>query len=93
MKKRRGPGSIIRDTLAAWWISEHAGCGCNEIATKMDQEGADIVEQKIDQYVSEMSESIKNWRKNHSIPIPQPPIFIIRGLIEYGISKSRQEHT
>lgn len=88
----RGPGSVISDTLAAWRIKHHAGCDCTSIAADMDSDGPDLVEKKLEHYTSRMKKSIKIWRKvNWYKPIPQPPDFVIRDLILYGISKSREE--
>lgn len=91
VKRYRGCGTIIRETLAAWFIKEHAGCGCNEICSRMDTEGADVVEQKLQQYKEDMKISIANWRKENSFPILQPPDWTIELLIKYGIEQSRQE--
>lgn len=92
-KRRRGPGSVIRETLEAWRIKSHAGCGCTELAYEMDQVGANVVEEKITEYTQRMYDSIKIWRRDCRFPVPQPPFFVIQELIEYGIKTSRAELT
>lgn len=87
----RSPGTIIKQTLAAWYIKENAGCGCNEICIEMDQDGPDAVERKLEYYTQKMQISITNWRKAQRWPVPQPPVSIIVALIQYGIDTSRQE--
>lgn len=87
----KGPGTIIRETLHSFGITDN-GCGCTALANEMDQVGADRVEAQLDIYVSKMNESIKRWRRNSGLPLPQPPSLVIKELILYGIRKSRQEH-
>lgn len=86
-----GPGTIIKKTLAAWGITDKPGCGCNDLAIEMNQDGPDIVEQRLeDYYIPQMSESIKKWRGIVKSNMPQPPVMVIRKLINYGIEKSKQ---
>lgn len=87
------PGTVIKSTLAAWGITEKAGCGCYALANKMDREGPDVVELRLDSYyVPKMQESIKNWRSKSFVTrlLVRPPDEIVKKLIEYGIWKSRQ---
>lgn len=86
------PGTVIKSTLAAWGITEKAGCGCYGLANKMDKVGPDVVEKEIDTYVADMQVSIKTWRSKSFITrtLVRPPDKIVKGLIEYGIWKSRQ---
>lgn len=84
-----GPGTAIKNVLESFYITA-GGCGCESIAQAMDKDGPDGVETKIDSYISQMKESIKNWRKTNNSLIPQPPDFTIRELILYGIRKSRE---
>lgn len=98
MIRKRGPGTIIKETLAAWGISEHTGCNCNSIAEEMDRDGPQIVQQRMNYYVDEISTSSRTWRKGlhiASIHIPtlQPPKFIIKELIEYAITTSFAERS
>lgn len=83
-----GPGTIIRETLHAFGISDH-GCGCTALANEMDAAGVDLVEKNVDQYVEKMKESIKRWRRESNSILPQPPTFVIKELILYGCQKSR----
>lgn len=87
----RSTGTVIKQTLAAWGISESTGCGCNEICIEMDRDTADVVEIKMEYYVDKMRTSIQNWRLEHRFAILQPPDFVIRELIKYGIKTSRAE--
>lgn len=86
------PGTVIKSTLAAWGITEKAGCGCYALANKMDKAGPDVVEREIDTYVADMQESIRSWRSKSFITrnLVRPPDSIVKKLIEYGVWKSRQ---
>lgn len=89
----RGPGTIIRQTLAAWGITEHSGCGCTDIANEMDKDGPDNTEIKLEYYVQKMNNSIVNWKASGNVVqqnIPTPE-FAVRKLISYGVNKSREE--
>jgi len=90
----RGTGTIIRETLAAWKITAHSGCGCTEIAAEMDAVGADVVEQNLDHYVDRMYESVKLWRSSGNTlqqVLPLPPKVLVKELIQYAITKHREE--
>lgn len=87
----RGPGTIIKQTLAAFFIRSHSGCGCTELAAEMDQLGPDRVLEQLDTYTNKMYDSVLNWRKESSIPVPQPPHEVVRKFIEYACDKSRKE--
>ena len=83
-----GPGTAIKAELAKWGIHpKEKKCKCNDIAAAMDELGPDELERNLDLYVAKMRESFKEWRGG--IPIPTPPDFILRQIIEYGISTSR----
>lgn len=83
-----GPGTAIKAELAKWGIHpKEKKCKCNDIAAAMDELGPDALERNLDLYVAKMRESFKEWRGG--IPIPTPPDFILRQIIEYGISTSR----
>lgn len=85
------PGTVIKSTLAAWGITEKAGCGCYALANKMDKAGPDVVEREIDTYVVDMQESIKNWRAKSFVTklLARPTDNIVKSLIQYGIQRSR----
>lgn len=57
----------------------------------MDKDGPEKVEERLEYYKLEMKESIKKWRKKNTIPVPQPPLFVIEKLILYGVETSKSE--
>jgi len=85
-----GVGETIRTTLAAFGIYSLEGCYCTTLAKKMDEDGPEEVEKKLEYYVKEMKESIKQWRRQHTTILPSPPELVIRQLIIYGIQKSKE---
>lgn len=85
-----GPGTVIKNLLASYGIqAKEKGCKCNSLAYMMDKDGPDKVEARIDYYVDEMRESIKEWKGR--IPIPTPPDFVIRKLILHAVQVSRDK--
>lgn len=88
---RRGVGTIIKETLAAWHITSHSGCLCNDLAKEMDIIPVQRLQERLEQYTDKMYESIKLWRTTVWISIPQPPKLVIRELIEYAIRKHLEQ--
>lgn len=87
----RGVGTIITQALEAWYIRHTQGCPCASIAAEMDQVGPDKVEQQLDSYAERMQESARVWRRETGVPLPTPPLAILKSLINYGIKKHREE--
>ena len=86
MVDRRRPGTRISEVLRSFGIQPHFGCGCTSLAREMDKVGPDKVLEDLDSYTSKMYESIKNWRKGNRMPIPQPPLFVVKKFIEWACS-------
>lgn len=83
----KGPGTILRETLRLFGITDN-GCGCTELANEMDSVGPVVVQEKFEEYVQKMKESIKRWRRNTGLPIPPPPEITVRKLLQFALSKS-----
>lgn len=93
-RKARGVGEIVKQTLSAWHISSHVGCNCDALTNELDAVGADAIEILFDEYVDKFIESSKTWRETGNLiqrHIPLPPRFVFEELLEYGITKHREE--
>ena len=81
-------------TLAAWHISSHEGCNCNALVAELDSLSADFIEANIEVYVEKFASSAQQWRQTGSAfnkLLPVPPRRVLRELIQYGITKHREE--
>ena len=92
-RRKRQPGTIIKETLLAWWIKAYGGCGCEDLAIEMDSVGPYTVLEKLDEYTDRMSVSISNWRAERlrTRIVPQPPREVVYDFIKWAANKSIAE--
>lgn len=83
-----GVGTTIKKELASWGIKPKAGCSCIDLAREMDRVGIQAIENNLESYTDRMYDSIKEWRSTSRMPVPQPPKFIVKLLIEWAIQKN-----
>ena len=81
------PGTNIRLVLGKFGINDNAGCGCTDLAYKMDMIGSEAVLREVDSYTNQMYNSIKKCRKHNegkTIIVVQPPKSTDKLLIEWA---------
>jgi len=84
MRLRNKPGTNIRRVLHLFGINPNEGCGCEALATKMDEVGNKEVLNKLDKYTDDMLVSIKEWRKENNSVIPTPPRLVVKEFIVWA---------
>ena len=84
MRLRNKPGTNIRTVLHLFGINPNEGCGCEALATKMDEAGSEKVLDEIEQYTDDMVNSIKEWRKENNSVIPTPPRVVVKEFITWA---------
>ena len=86
-------GTIIKGTLSAFGIKPTTGCRCYQLAIDMNSTTPDEIEKDIERWTDEMVESIKEWRKEKTKAIPQPPRLVVRRFILWACAESRKSST
>lgn len=87
----RGVGTIIKETLAAWYITSNPGCYCEDIAAELDRTNIHRIEERFSEFASKIEESVKSWRSGLKKIVPQPPRYVVEELLSYGIRKHKEE--
>jgi hypothetical protein len=78
-----GPGTELKKLLGKFGITPDAGCSCNSRAATMNQWGANVCEQRIDEIVA--------WLREEAVKRGLPFLdFAARVVVKKAISNARK---
>ena len=86
------PGTVLKNYFASRGIKTHAGCKCNNIASRMDRLGPDGCMKHLRPIATAMRVSAKTWKQEANgiwKAFPIPPLAYFEHLVKWAANKSR----